>query len=163
MRKRGRAIAGWALALLVILSAAASAEVCKGSKVPKADLAQYDAQAVLSPSDQEAALQKHLPYGQPACPKLLPQREYILCFDPENRVALWAGYKLTAADVVSAERLDAFRTDPRLTEAENARCDDYAGTGYARGHLVPRDDMNRSFAAQANTFFLSCQRSCNNP
>jgi DNA/RNA endonuclease G (NUC1) len=70
-------------------------------------------------------------------------------------VALWAAYKLTADDVVTAQRLDAFRTDPRLTDDETAHCDDYAGTGYARGHAVPRDDMNRSPAAQANTFFLS--------
>jgi endonuclease G len=62
---------------------------------------------------------------------------------------------LTAEAVVSSQRLDAFRTDPRLSDDENAHCDDYAGTGYARGHAVPRDDMNRSPAAQANTFFLS--------
>jgi len=147
----------WLLFLLcgIVFSASAWAEVCKGSKVPKADHAQYDAQAVLSPADQDAALQAHLPYGQPTCPKLLPQQEYILCFDPVNRVALWAAYKLTANDVMAAQRLDAFRTDPRLTDNENAHCDDYAGTGYARGHAVPRDDMNRSPAAQANTFFLS--------
>jgi len=144
-----------ALVVLLLLATSASAEVCKGSKVPKTDLAQYDVQAVLSPVDQDTALQAHLPYGQPSCPKLLPQQEYILCFDPVNRVALWAAYKLTVEDVMPAQRLDAFRTDPRLTEDENAHCDDYAGTGYARGHAVPRDDMNRSPAAQANTFFLS--------
>jgi DNA/RNA endonuclease G (NUC1) len=152
MRRR---ILGVTCALVLCLLPSAWAEVCKGSKVPKADLAQYDAQAVLSSTDQEAALQSHLPYGQPTCPKLLPQQEYILCYDPGTRVALWAAYKLTAEDVVSAQRLDAFRTDARLTADENAHCDDYVGTGYARGHAVPRDDMNRSSAAQANTFFLS--------
>ncbi len=40
---------------------------------PKADLAQFDAQAILSPAGQDAALQTDLPYGQPACPRLLPQ------------------------------------------------------------------------------------------
>ena len=43
--------------LLLCFLTPASAEVCKGSKVPKADLAQYDAQAVLSLADQEVALQ----------------------------------------------------------------------------------------------------------
>ena len=155
MRTRSGVRAGWVLVFLLSLLTAASAEVCKGSKVPRALLADYDAQASLSVADQETALQTHLPYGQPACPKLLPQREYILCYDPVTRVALWAAYKLTADDVMPAQRLDAFRTDPRLTEDENAHCDDYGGTGYARGHAVPRDDMNRSSAAQANTFFLS--------
>ena len=151
----GSRLAALCFAILFLLGTTAFAEVCKGSKVPKADLAQYDAQVILSPTDQEAALQSHLPFGQPACPKLLPQQEYILCYDPVNRVALWAAYMLTTDDVMAAQRLDAFRTDPRLTEDENAHCDDYGGTGYARGHAVPRDDMNRSSAAQANTFFLS--------
>jgi endonuclease G len=143
------------VSVLLLTFSPAWAEICKGPKVPKTDLAQYDAQVALSLADQATALQTHLPYGQPSCPKLLPQQEYILCFDPVNRIALWAAYKLTAEDVMPAQRLDAFRTDPRLTEDENAHCDDYGGTGYARGHAVPRDDMNRSPAAQANTFFLS--------
>lgn len=63
------------LLMLLLLTGYAWAEVCKGSKVPKADLAHYDAQAILSPADRDAALQTHLPYGQPACHRLLSQRE----------------------------------------------------------------------------------------
>jgi len=124
MRTRSRTILGWTLLLLLAFLTAASAEVCKGSKVPKADLALYDAQVTLSATDRETTLQTHLPYGPPNCPKLLPQREYVLCYDPIHRVALWAAYKLTADDVVTAQRLDAFRTDPRLTDDETAHCDD---------------------------------------
>ncbi len=57
--------------------------------------------------------------------------------------------------MVSAQRRDVFRTDPRLSAEESASCDDHAGSGYDRGHIVPRDDMNRTAMAQANTFFLS--------
>jgi endonuclease G len=31
----------------------------------------------------------------------------------------------------------------------------YKGSGFDRGHSVPRDDMNRTFEAQASTFLLS--------
>ncbi len=141
--------------LLLFLAGSAWAEVCKGSKVPKAEREQYDAQATLSVAEAQQAIQTHLPWGQPTCPKLLPNREYIVCYTPTHRVALWAAYQLRAEDVVSATRRDAFRTDPRLSEQESASCADYAGSGYDRGHIVPRDDMNRSPAAQANTFFLS--------
>ena len=48
MRIRSRAIPGWALLLLLSLLTAASAEVCKGSKIPRATLADYDAQVILS-------------------------------------------------------------------------------------------------------------------
>lgn len=34
------------------------------------------------PAEVDAALAIHLPFGQPACPKLLPGREYILCYTP---------------------------------------------------------------------------------
>lgn len=152
LRKSSSAVA---IGLLLLFTGAAWAEVCKGSKVPKAEREQYDAQATLSPAEEQQAIQTHLPWGQPACPKLLPNREYIVCYTPTARVALWAAYQLRAEDVVSAPRRDAFRTDPRLSAEESASCNDYAGSGYDRGHIVPRDDMNRTPAAQANTFFLS--------
>jgi DNA/RNA endonuclease G (NUC1) len=141
--------------LLLCLLPSAWAEVCKGSKVPKDERDQYDAQATLTQEEATQALQPHLPYGQPACPSLLPGREYILCYSPTHHIALWAAYQLTAKDLVDLPRRDAFRTDPRLGDDESAHCDDYVGTGYARGHAVPRDDMNRSATTQANTFFLS--------
>ncbi len=92
------------LALLILLTGTAWAEVCKGSKVPKAELQRYDAQATLSAADAELALRTHLPWGQPACPKLLPGREYILCYTRTHRVALWAAYELRGQDVVNRSR-----------------------------------------------------------
>ena len=91
----------------------------------------------------------------PACSKLLPHREYIVCYDPEHRVTSWVSYTLRREDTMERNRLDAFRSDPRLGEDENPRCSDYQGTGYDRGHAVPRSDMNRSPEIQANTYFLS--------
>ncbi len=141
--------------LLLLCTTSASAEVCRGSKVPSAELAKYDSFALLSSDAQQLAIKTHLPFGQPNCAHLLSDADYVLCFDPVHRVPLWAAYRLRAEDIVSARRLAAFRSDPRLTNDENPACADYASSGYARGHLVPRDDMNRSPAAQANTFFLS--------
>ena len=143
------------LALLLVSAGTAWAEVCKGSKVPRAKLAEYDAQATLSATEREAAIQTHLPWGTPVCPTLLPHHAYIVCYSPEARVALWAAYRLRAEELVSAERKDAFRTDPRLSPEENASCADYAGSGYDRGHIVPRDDMNRTAETQAYTFYLT--------
>ena len=86
-----------------------------------------------------------------------PECEYVLCYDPVNRVGLWAGYRLRAADVVDATRHNAFRTDPRLTNLETAHCADYPGqgSGYDRGHVVPRDEMNRTSTTKTNTYVLS--------
>jgi DNA/RNA endonuclease G (NUC1) len=119
-----------ALTFVLLLTSAAYAEVCKHSKIPKAEREQYDAQATLSSAEEQQAIQTHLPWGQPACPKLLPNREYIVCYTPTARVALWAAYQLKAEDVVSAQRRDAFRTDPRLSAEKSATYADYAGSGY---------------------------------
>ncbi len=144
-----------AFILLFIFAGSVWAEVCPFSQVPKAERDQYDALVPISPAQEATALQTHLPFGAPPCPNLLPQGEYIVCYSPTDRVALWAAYRLKAEDVVDLPRRNAFRTDPRLTAEDSAHCADYAGTGYDRGHIVPRGDMNRSKAAQANTFFLS--------
>jgi len=143
------------LGLLVAFASPAWAEVCNGSKVKKADLTVYDQAVVLSQAESDQAIQTHLPYGTPQCPRLLPHREYIVCYDLDHRVPRWAAYTLTSADLGPARRLDAFRTDPRLTTDESAHCDDYKGSGYDRGHNVPRCDMNRSPMVQANTYFFS--------
>lgn len=50
-----------AVLLLLLVAGLAYAEVCKGSKVPKAELAQYDAQVELPAAEQETAIQTHLP------------------------------------------------------------------------------------------------------
>ena len=144
-----------ALLLVLFLVGSVSAEVRKGSKVPQAELHRYDAQATLPPSDVAQAIATHLPWGQPACPTLLPGREYVLCYTTDHRTALWAAYELRGQDVKPRARRDAFRSDPRLTSDQNAHCADYKGTGYARGHTVPDADMGRSAMAQANTYFLS--------
>lgn len=146
-----------ALALLLVFATTVAAEVCPNSQVPKAGRDAADQLLVLSDTEQAEAIQTHLPFSTPQCPRLLPQREYILCYDPANRVGLWAGYRLRAEDVITAQRRNAFRTDPRLTDAETAHGADYLGqgSGYDRGHVVPRDDMNRTSAAQTNTYVLS--------
>ena len=143
------------IVLMLLLAAPTWAEVCKGSKIPRAELQGYDAQAVLSAADQESALRTHLPWGQVACPKLLPSTAYVICYDPVAKIALWASYHLTAEDLLQSDRRDAFRTDPRLTDTESAHCDDYAGSGYDRGHVVPNSDMGRTPQVQAGTFYLS--------
>jgi endonuclease G len=141
--------------MLLLWTSPSWAEVCKGSKIPKAELRRYDAQATLSQREAEAALATYLPLGRPTCPTFLPGREYILCYAATHRTALWAAYTLRAEEVVTRARRDAFRSDPRLAADENAHCADYKGTGYARGHTVPDADMGRSKVAQANTYFLS--------
>jgi endonuclease G len=131
------------------------AEVCPGSRVHKADLAKYDQHLTLSPAMTKTALKTHAPWGMPECAPLLPLREYVVCYDAAHRIPRLVSYALNAADIITEIRSDAFRTDPRLSADQSAACADYRGSGYDRGHGVPRGDMNRTPEVQADTFLLS--------
>ena len=144
--------------LLLVAAAPAWAEYCKSQgspRIPRSEIGTYDAAAFLSTTEIMASEAKHLPWGRPACSRVLFHVEYVLCYDVDRKVALWASYRLESADVVDAQRVNAFRTDPRLPIDQNPSCDNYAGSGFDRGHTVPRSDMNRSLTAMVNTFFLT--------
>jgi DNA/RNA endonuclease G (NUC1) len=144
--------------LLLTIATIASAEYCQSQgspRIPKGQIEPFNRAAFLTAAEIMASEARHLPWGRPQCRRILFHREYVLCYDDERKVALWASYRLESADVVEAERVNGFRTDPRLPEDQNAACDDYRGSGFDRGHMVPRSDMNRSLVAMVNTFFLT--------
>lgn len=146
------------LALVLIFATATAAEYCTSQGSPalkKSDVPGFDAKVVLTQGEIAASEAKHLPWGRPECPRILFHREYVVCFDEPRKVAGWASYRMEKADVVDATRVNAFRTDPRFPTDRQASCDDYKGSGFDRGHLVPRADMNRTLTALVNTFFLT--------
>src|SRR5438034_5492890 len=86
--------------MLLLLVGTAWAEVCPFNEIRKATLAQYDQQVFLSDTEKQQARAEHAPWGAAqTCQRLLEHREYLVCYDPDKRVALWVSYKLRAADV----------------------------------------------------------------
>ena len=83
-------------------------------------------------------------------PKLLPKTRKI-CYSAFavlhsgiTRTPLWAAEHLTRNGLdaaVATERKDTFHEDPRLPTDERADLDDYARSGFDRGHLAPAADM----------------------
>lgn len=73
------------------------------------------------------------------------------------RIPLYAAEHLTRQGIASArmvDRLDAFHDEDRVPEAQRARLDDYAHSGFDRGHMAPAGDMP-SAEAQAESFSLA--------
>jgi DNA/RNA endonuclease G (NUC1) len=158
MRPRSHVRSLATITLLLLAAGTAWAEYCQSQgspRLPKSQIGPFDAAAFLTTSEIIDSEARHLPWGRPDCPQLLFHAEYVLCYDIERKAALWASYRLEVADVVAADRVNAFRTDPRLPIEQNPSCDDYRGSGFDRGHMVPRADMNRSVVALVNTFFLT--------
>ena len=63
MSSRSRARFWLTLVVLLLFTGSTAAEVCKGSKVKQADLAQYDQEVNLSQAEVDTALVTHLVTG----------------------------------------------------------------------------------------------------
>ncbi|THC46816.1 DNA/RNA non-specific endonuclease [Massilia sp. Mn16-1_5] len=61
-----------------------------------------------------------------------------------TRTPLWSAEHLRAENVAAAQGLkrdNAFHPEPRLPRSQRAELDDYARSGYDRGHMTPNGDM----------------------
>jgi DNA/RNA endonuclease G (NUC1) len=159
MRRRHHWKAVVAVTVVLVFAGSAWAEYCSTQgtpRIPKGEVWRFDWRAFLSVDEIIASEAKHLPWGTPAdCSHLLFHKEYVLCYDFDRKGPSWASYRLERRDVKEGERWNAFRSDPRLPEDRNPACADYQGSGFDRGHLVPRSDMNRLKTAIVNSFFLT--------
>src|SRR4051794_35366077 len=96
-------------------------------------------------------------------PKLLPKTREI-CYSAFTvlhsgitRTPLWAAEHLTRNGLdaaVATERKNTFHEEPRLPPDERADLDDYARSGFDRGHLAPAADMPDEHA-QHESFSLA--------
>ncbi|MGH0054274.1 MAG: DNA/RNA non-specific endonuclease [Sphaerochaetaceae bacterium] len=80
---------------------------------------------------------------------------YTLLYDEEYEQARWVAYELTRSELYGMyEREDDFRSDPSIPSG-SASLDDYRGSGYDRGHLIPAADLSWSEEAMSGSFYLS--------
>jgi endonuclease G len=80
---------------------------------------------------------------------------YTLEYDETYEQPRWVAYELTRDELYGpVERTDNFRADPAVPQG-SATLDDYRGSGYDRGHLIPAADSNWSEQAMEDSFYLS--------
>lgn len=145
----------------VVADQAPTAAAAQDCEIGPTEVAQFDALLSLSPAEQEASRKLHAKWGMPvpttavADEQFLLHREYVINYNGDLKIPLYATYTLKAGDVVSRTRLNCFREDPRLAAPVRSILDDYREPIFDRGHLVPRADMNRSKGVMINTFVLS--------
>ena len=103
-------------------------------------------------------------FTQPAHPEwpALRQGEKVIChlayclvYNEEHEQATWVAYELTAAETRKViGRSDRFIEDSKIATG-SASTEDYAGSGFDRGHLAPAADMGWSAQAMEESFYFS--------
>ena len=103
------------------------------------------------------ACQPHSPYGfaqtartvQPIC-----REAYLVAYDAPVKIPAYVAYTLTPPNALGCfPRTNAFVADQSIQGG--ARPDDYAGTGYDKGHAAPDGDLSWSQQVEYESFLMT--------
>jgi endonuclease G len=104
------------------------------------------------------ACQVHSPYGfaqtqrpaQPIC-----REAYLVAYDAPVKIPAYVAYTLLPQNALGCfPRTNAFVADQSLS-GTGARPDDYAGTGYDKGHAAPDGDLSWSQQVEYESFLMT--------
>lgn len=84
---------------------------------------------------------------------------YTCLYSPNDKQSVWVAYLLTADDVheSAVKRSDNFRPSPDVLRRSwrSADRNDYKGSSFDRGHLLPSKDRTRNYQENSATFYFS--------
>ncbi len=87
---------------------------------------------------------------------LIEKKQYVLSYSGDRNLLNWASWEVDASWLGQVDRQDDFRADAALPAGTyQVRADDYAGSGYDRGHMVPSADRNRTVEDNSATFLMT--------
>jgi endonuclease G len=111
-------------------------------------------QTTLSEDSNEIILEGlELPFIEPD-DQIIEHTYYTISYNEETEQPEWVAYRLEKWMIGDVDRTNDYREDPSVATG-SATLDDYSGSGYHRGHLVPAEDMSWNELAMSETFFLS--------
>lgn len=99
----------------------------------------------------------HQPYGISTSDKQLQyicRQAYLVGYDPQAKIPKFVAWTLTpAAALGCVARTNAFATDQSIRGGPTA--DDYAGTGYDKGHMAPDGDQSWNQQVEYESFLMT--------
>lgn len=89
--------------------------------------------------------------------RIVQHGAYVSSYNTETLIPNWVAYELTAEETEgnrSREGME-FRMDPSLKGVRQAMREDYTGSGWTKGHLMPAADASFDAAAMGETFYFT--------
>ena len=103
-----------------------------------------------------AACQAHAPYGFPQTLGVQPicRQAYLVGYDAAAKLPRFVTYELLPQNALGCvARTNAFATDQSVPNG--ARPDDYAATGYDKGHMSPDGDLSWDVQVEFESFLMT--------
>jgi endonuclease G len=100
--------------------------------------------------------QVHAPYGFPQTANVSPicRQAYLVGYDAAAKLPKFVTYELLPQNAVGCvARTNAFVADQSVPNG--ARPDDYAGTGYDKGHMSPDGDLSWDTQVEFESFLMT--------
>jgi len=96
--------------------------------------------------------QEYLPESEG---EIIKHKYYTLSYNELHEQANWVHYKLNPILLKGSNpRIESFKVDT-LVSTRSSELEDYKGSGYDRGHLVPAGDMKYSDESMRESFLMS--------
>jgi len=100
--------------------------------------------------------QVHSPYGFPQTQNVQPicRQAYLVGYDAQAKIPKFVTYELMPQNALGCvARTNAFASDQSISNG--AKPDDYAGTGYDKGHMSPDGDLSWDVQVEFESFLMT--------
>ena len=108
------------------------------------------------PPQDPKSCQVHAPYGFPQTAGVTPicRQAYLVGYDASAKLPKYVTYELMPQNALGCvARTNAFATDQSVQGG--ATPDDYAGTGYDKGHMSPDGDLSWDVQVEYESFLMT--------
>ena len=87
--------------------------------------------------------------------KFVEREAYSLLYSYDELGPLWVSWHLDSGDMGTTPRKDSFKGDKEIPEEYRVSSDDFANSGFDKGHVCPNADRNRDPELQAETYYMT--------
>lgn len=90
------------------------------------------------------------------CSQIIHHNAFIACYSDSMKESKWVEYRLRKSELIAKRvpRTNKFMADPLVTTTK-VMPNDYAKSGYDRGHMAPAEDMEYNSTDEAECFYMT--------